>query len=98
MTDTAGSVASILDMARVLQMHKAELARGVRFAWWTGHSFGRYAGLRVVRRPVPGGSRQPLRRPDQPRRAGAAGIADGRRVGGRMARSRGVCARVRRRA
>ena len=44
MTDTAGSVASILEMARVLQQHKGELARGVRFAWWTGHSFGRYAG------------------------------------------------------
>jgi hypothetical protein len=44
MTDTAGSVASILDMARVLQKHQSELARGVRFAWWTGHSFGRYAG------------------------------------------------------
>ncbi len=44
MTDTAGSVASILDMARVLQKHQRELERGVRFAWWTGHSFGRYAG------------------------------------------------------
>ncbi len=44
MTDTAGSVASILDMARVLRKHQAELERGVRFAWWTGHSFGRYAG------------------------------------------------------
>ncbi len=44
MTDTAGSVASILDMARVLRKHQGELARGVRFAWWTGHSFGRYAG------------------------------------------------------
>ncbi len=44
MTDTAGSVASILDMARVLQRHQGELERGVRFAWWTGHSFGRYAG------------------------------------------------------
>jgi hypothetical protein len=44
MTDTGGSVASILDMARVLQRHKGELERGVRFAWWTGHSFGRYAG------------------------------------------------------
>ncbi len=44
MTDTAGSVASILDMARVLQQHKGELERGVRFAWWPGHSFGRYAG------------------------------------------------------
>jgi hypothetical protein len=44
MTDTGGSDASILEMARVLQKHKSELARGVRFAWWTGHSFGRYAG------------------------------------------------------
>lgn len=44
MTDTGGSDASILEMARVLQKHRSELARGVRFAWWTGHSFGRYAG------------------------------------------------------
>jgi hypothetical protein len=44
MTDTAGSDASILEMARVLQQHRGELARGVRFAWWPGHSFGRYAG------------------------------------------------------
>jgi N-acetylated-alpha-linked acidic dipeptidase len=44
MTDTAGSAASILDMARVLQRHRGDLERGVRFAWWTGHSFGRYAG------------------------------------------------------
>jgi hypothetical protein len=44
MTDTAGTDASILDMARVLQQHRTELARGVRFAWWPGHSFGRYPG------------------------------------------------------
>jgi hypothetical protein len=44
MTDTGGSDASVLEMARVLQRHKGELERGVRFAWWTGHSFGRYAG------------------------------------------------------
>jgi N-acetylated-alpha-linked acidic dipeptidase len=44
MTDTAGTVASILDVARVLQKHRGELERGVRFAWWPGHSFGRYAG------------------------------------------------------
>ncbi len=44
MTDTAGTVASILDMARVLQLHQRELQRGVRFAWWPGHSFGRYPG------------------------------------------------------
>jgi len=44
MTDTGGSDASILEMARVLQAHRGELERGVRFAWWPGHSFGRYAG------------------------------------------------------
>lgn len=44
MTDTAGTVASILDIARVLQRHQRELYRGVRFAWWPGHSFGRYPG------------------------------------------------------
>lgn len=44
MTDTAGSDASILEMARVLQAQQSKLERGVRFAWWPGHSFGRYAG------------------------------------------------------
>jgi len=44
MTDTAGSVASILEMARVLQQHKNSLLRTIRFAWWPGHSFGRYPG------------------------------------------------------
>ena len=44
MTDTAGSDASILEMAHVLQGQQAKLERGVRFAWWPGHSFGRYAG------------------------------------------------------
>lgn len=44
MTDTAGSDASILEMAHVLQAQQPRLERGVRFAWWPGHSFGRYAG------------------------------------------------------
>lgn len=44
MTDTAGTNASILEMARVLQAERSTLERGVRFAWWPGHSFGRYAG------------------------------------------------------
>jgi Iap family predicted aminopeptidase len=44
MTDTGGTVASIVEMARVLQTQQASLTRGVRFAWWPGHSFGRYAG------------------------------------------------------
>ncbi len=44
MTDTAGTNASILEMARVVQQQQPKLERGVRFAWWPGHSFGRYAG------------------------------------------------------
>jgi hypothetical protein len=44
MTDTAGTDISILEMARVLQQQQGKLERGVRFAWWPGHSFGRYAG------------------------------------------------------
>jgi N-acetylated-alpha-linked acidic dipeptidase len=44
MTDTAGSDASILEMARVLQARQPQFERGIRFAWWPGHSFGRYAG------------------------------------------------------
>jgi hypothetical protein len=43
-TDTAGTVASMLEMARVLQGQRARFRRGVRFAWWPGHSTGRYAG------------------------------------------------------
>ena len=44
MHDTAGTVATILEMARVFQARRGTLERGIRFAWWTGHSFGRYAG------------------------------------------------------
>ncbi|MBE3095967.1 MAG: M28 family peptidase, partial [Planctomycetes bacterium] len=43
-TDTAGTVASLLEMARVLQGQQATFRRGIRFAWWPGHSTGRYAG------------------------------------------------------
>jgi Zn-dependent M28 family amino/carboxypeptidase len=44
MHDTAGTVATILEMARIFQARRDSLERGIRFAWWTGHSFGRYAG------------------------------------------------------
>jgi hypothetical protein len=44
MTDTASTDASILEMARILQADRASLRRSIRFAWWTGHSTGRYAG------------------------------------------------------
>ena len=44
MTDTGSTDASILEMARILNGHREELRRGFRFAWWPGHSTGRYAG------------------------------------------------------
>jgi hypothetical protein len=36
--------ATILEVARVLKEHEGELKRSIRFAWWSGHSHGRYAG------------------------------------------------------
>jgi Iap family predicted aminopeptidase len=44
MTDTASTNASILEMARILHANRNRLRRGFRFAWWPGHSTGRYAG------------------------------------------------------
>lgn len=43
-TDNATGDASLLEMARVLNQHRASLRHGVRFAWWPGHSTGRYSG------------------------------------------------------
>ena len=43
-TDNATGDAALLEMARLLGLHRAELRHGVRFAWWPGHSTGRYAG------------------------------------------------------
>ncbi len=44
MTDTATTDASMLEMARILHAQRGKLRRSLRFAWWTGHSAGRYAG------------------------------------------------------
>ncbi len=43
-TDNATGNAACLELARVAWQARDELARGVRVAWWTGHSQGRYAG------------------------------------------------------
>ncbi len=43
-TDNASGNACLLEMARVLALHREDLLRGVRLAWWPGHSQGRYAG------------------------------------------------------
>ncbi|MHB8646146.1 MAG: M28 family peptidase [Thermomicrobiales bacterium] len=43
-TDNATGNAACLELARIAWQARGELARGVRVAWWTGHSQGRYAG------------------------------------------------------
>ncbi len=43
-TDNATGDVCLMEMARVLSKHRKRLRRGVRFAWWPGHSHGRYAG------------------------------------------------------
>lgn len=43
-TDNATGNVSCLELARVLKEHQGELRRGVRIAWWVGHSTGRYSG------------------------------------------------------
>ncbi len=42
--DNAVGDATMLEVARVLWQHRAQLKRSVRIAWWPGHSTGRYAG------------------------------------------------------
>jgi hypothetical protein len=42
--DNATGDATMLEIARVLWANRAGLKRGVRIAWWPGHSTGRYAG------------------------------------------------------
>ena len=43
-TDNAGSDAILLELARAFWRHRDQLERGVRIAWWSGHSDARYAG------------------------------------------------------
>ncbi|CAN5595338.1 M28 family peptidase [soil metagenome] len=43
-TDNATGDASLIEMARVIGEQRAGLSHGVRFAWWPGHSTGRYSG------------------------------------------------------
>ncbi len=43
-TDNATGNVSCLELARLFQAHRHLLRRGVRVAWWPGHSTGRYAG------------------------------------------------------
>lgn len=43
-TDNAGSDAILLELARAFWSNRKYLKRGVRIAWWSGHSDARYAG------------------------------------------------------
>jgi len=43
-TDNATGNVTCMELARVLKQHEGELNRGVRIAWWVGHSTGRYSG------------------------------------------------------
>ncbi len=43
-TDNGTANATMLEMARVFQKHRDRLDRSIRFAWWPGHSTGRYSG------------------------------------------------------
>jgi len=43
-TDNVSGDAAILELARVFNGHKDQLGLSLRFAWWTGHELGRYAG------------------------------------------------------
>lgn len=43
-TDNATGDACLLEMARILWDHRAEMRRHVRICWWPGHSHGRYSG------------------------------------------------------
>lgn len=42
--DNGSANATMIEVARVLAGHRDELRRGVRFAFWSGHSQARYAG------------------------------------------------------
>jgi hypothetical protein len=42
--DNAGANAAMLEIARVTSAHRDLLRRGVRLAFWSGHSHGRYSG------------------------------------------------------
>jgi hypothetical protein len=42
--DEGASNAAMIEMARIAYRHRGELARGLKVAWWPGHSNGRYAG------------------------------------------------------
>jgi len=43
-TDNATGDSSLLELSKLLKKYENKLKRGVRLAWWPGHSHGRYSG------------------------------------------------------
>ena len=43
-TDNAVANSLMLEMARIFSKHRKSLGKGIRFAWWAGHSQGSFAG------------------------------------------------------
>lgn len=43
-TDNASGNSSLIELAKLFHQHQSSLEYGVRFAWWPGHSHGRYSG------------------------------------------------------
>jgi hypothetical protein len=43
-TDNAAANSLMLEMARIFSKHRKHLGRGIKFAWWSGHEQGAYAG------------------------------------------------------
>ena len=42
--DNASANAMMIEVARIMSKHRKQLRRGLRVAFWSGHSHGRYAG------------------------------------------------------
>ncbi len=42
--DNAVGDGAMLEIARIFNLHREEIERSIRIAWWPGHSTGRYAG------------------------------------------------------
>jgi hypothetical protein len=43
-TDNAAANSLMLEMARIFSKHRKSMSRGIKFAWWTCHEQGTYAG------------------------------------------------------
>ncbi len=42
--DNAAGDATLMELARLVHAHRGEMRRGLKVAWWNGHSHGRFSG------------------------------------------------------